>query len=73
MADQVDWHGTGGPRCPNHQVTLDRTDTPGIGICPISRCEFKYDTEAQSKKKKLKITAMGMVEEPDWQVKGEEQ
>ena len=37
--------GDGGasPRCPNHGATLILTDTPGIGICPISMCRFGYD------------------------------
>jgi len=33
---------TSGPRCPNHNVILIMTDTPGIGICPISDCRFQY-------------------------------
>ena len=31
------------PQCPNHGVPLNKTGTPGIGICPISGCRFDYD------------------------------
>lgn len=31
------------PCCPNHGCELDRTGTPGRGICPISGCHFEYD------------------------------
>jgi hypothetical protein len=32
-----------GPKCPNHDVPLILTNTPGIGICPISTCRFEYE------------------------------
>ena len=68
----IEWNGTGGPRCPNHRVTL--TDCQkGKGICPISGCVFEYDADAESKEKKLKINALGQMEATtDWDVQGEE-
>jgi hypothetical protein len=31
-----------GPKCPNHDVPLLLTNTPGRGHCPISGCLFEY-------------------------------
>ncbi len=52
-----------GPRCPNHQVVLILTDTKGIGICPISKCEFAYEAEEEedtgSQKEEIKVDSAG--------------
>jgi uncharacterized Zn finger protein (UPF0148 family) len=41
-----------GPRCPNHGVPLVLTNEPGLGICPISDCRFRYvPLEDQEKSK----------------------
>lgn len=51
-----------GPRCPNHQVVLILTNDPGVGICPISKCEFNYeplDENTGSEKDEVKIDSNG--------------
>lgn len=59
-----------GPRCPNHNVPLILTDTPGIGICPISDCRFTYDAEQAEKRRKNVINSFGQIESvTDWDVK----
>jgi hypothetical protein len=58
-----------GPRCPNHKCVLDLTDTPGIGICPISSCRFSYDWEEGQKTTQLKIDKYGKeYYDADWKV-----
>lgn len=37
-----------GARCPNHQVRLQSSGTPGIGICPISGYRFAYEADDTS-------------------------
>lgn len=58
------------PQCPNHHVPLIKTNDKHIGICPISQYRFSYNSEDGEKKKKLRKTAFGTVEEvPDFDVK----
>lgn len=58
-----------GPRCPNHHVVLDKTGDKGIGICPISEARFSYSEDSAEKTRKLRINAMGKMEETaDWKV-----
>lgn len=68
MSDAM-YAGGGGPRCPNHRVPLvDCKD--GVGICPISSCEFSYDADEWEKTKKHKINALGGIDVVgDWKVK----
>lgn len=59
-----------GPKCPNHNVPLIRTNSPGIGICPVSDARFAYDEDQAEKTRSLQITSLGtMVETCDWGVK----
>ena len=66
--------GKYGPRCPNHRVLLvDCNYHDGWGICPISDCHFSFDADEYEKTKKLRINALGQMEEVgDWKVQGEE-
>ena len=58
-----------GPRCPNHHVVLQKTNTPGIGICPISGYRFSYTADEEDAKKVIKMTSAGTMEETtDWGV-----
>ncbi len=43
----------GHPKCPNHEVDLMLTGKPGLGICPVSNCEFEYEAFEQQKKKQV--------------------
>lgn len=47
----------GEPRCPNHCVPLQRSGTPGIGICPISGYRFSY--QADDAKREMKVDLFG--------------
>jgi hypothetical protein len=60
-----------GPRCPNHRVHLvDCNWADKTGICPISSCHFTFDADEYEKTKKLKLNALGQMEEVgDWKVK----
>lgn len=62
--------GKGGPRCPNHRVHLvDCNWHDGVGICPISGARFTFDGDEYEKTKKLRLTALGTMEETgDWKV-----
>lgn len=62
------------PRCPNHHVFLELTDTLGIGICPISGCEFAYQVELEKGEEKVvnKILNGKMVEETQYIIKGDD-
>lgn len=57
-----------GPRCPNHHVPLAKTNTKGIGICPVSGYRFTYTADERERKKVVKMTTAGMVEYWDWEV-----
>lgn len=56
-------------RCPNHKVPLLRTNTPGVGICPISQARFEYKAD-ESKKKRVLKTDGTVSEETEWKVIG---
>lgn len=62
------------PRCPNHAVPLELTDTIGLGICPISRCEFRYVPKMEKGKEKYvnKIRNGKIVREKDYEITGDE-
>lgn len=57
------------PSCPNHTVSL--TDCKdGVGICPVSGARFTYSADEAEKKAKLRLNALGQVEEVrEWDVK----
>lgn len=59
-----------GPRCPNHGVYLVDCDWKSQkGICPISGAIFGFDADSAKKNKKLRLTALGTMEEvSDWKV-----
>lgn len=37
------------PKCPNHVIEMDKTDTPRIWICPISGAQFEADADEQER------------------------
>lgn len=49
------------PKCPNHDVDLILTNTPGVGICPISNCRFEYEEvkDEETDKPEEEIVIMG--------------
>ena len=54
----------------NHHVVLQKTNTPGIGICPVSGYRFAYAADEADRTKKVAITTSGkMVETEDWGIK----
>lgn len=58
-----------GPVCPNHLVALLDCHN-GIGICPISGVQFTYQADEKQRKRKLRVNAMGQLEEyEDYDVK----
>jgi hypothetical protein len=74
MAEAEKWSKIGdkfGPRCPNHRVCLvDLNWHDGIGICPISSCRFSFDGHEYEKTRKMKVNALGVMEETgDWKVR----
>lgn len=73
-SDWATYYGKSGPRCPNHRVHLvDCNYKDGWGICPISGARFTFDHEEYEKTKKLKINALGEMEEQgEWKVQGHE-
>lgn len=52
-----------GPRCPNHHVPLQKTNTPKIGICPISGYRFAYEADDAEQDKKLAVGLDGKMHE----------
>ena len=63
-------NGQRGPRCPNHRVHLvDCNMKDGTGICPISGAHFTFDHQEYEKTRKLRLTALGTMEEVgDWKL-----
>lgn len=55
-----------GPRCPNHHCPLTKTNTKGVGICPVSGYRFTYVADEADAKKKAVIKGGKMVEVTDW-------
>lgn len=47
---------------PNHRVKLVECHG-GVGTCPISGCKFTYEANEGDKKRKLRLNALGEVEE----------
>lgn len=41
------------PKCPNHTVSMDRTDNRRLWICPISGALFEADSDEQKTERKL--------------------
>ncbi len=58
-----------GPKCPNHQVPLQKTTTKGVGICPVSQYRFAY-TANEGTKKRVVRTDGSVREETDYIVEG---
>jgi hypothetical protein len=47
-----------GPRCPNHAVPLVDCHK-GVGICPISSCQFTYKEDIEALDGSMKIDKFG--------------
>ncbi len=60
-----------GPRCPNHGCVLQKTDTRGLGICPVSDARFCYvdneEEKEQPNEKKLVLDVSGKIVEKEVQ------
>lgn len=50
---------TSGPRCPNHNVPLTRTNERNIGICPISGYRFSFEADDTGQESKIRYDTFG--------------
>lgn len=54
------------PPCPNHQVSMEKSDEPRIFICPISGARFEADSDENEAVRKIDKFGRPMIE---WKLK----